>query len=136
MREFACRHHRRGRGVHIGSDLAKHFIKSKNRVIVLNPNGKGERVIMDNSHGKPEFESVNPLTNKKDSEVWTSLIKDSVENDIDLFSVTKKKIDFLQEDYVKANINFTEKMNWLAENLKSHQEVLENINKAIKKLSK
>ena len=46
----------------------------------------------------------------------------------------RNKVDFLQSDYVKANVNFTDKMNWLAENLKSHQRVLEGIESAIKKL--
>lgn len=119
----------------IGTDLAEHFIREKKKLIVLNKDNK-VRARVDFSHHVPELDFEDIKTNKDDSKVWNVLIKDSLENPIDTLSVTKKKIDFLQQDYIKANVNFTEKMNWLAENIKSHQRVLEKLERGIDKLTR
>jgi len=108
----------------IGSDLAKHFIKEKKKVIVLNPNDKGVRARIDFSHRVPELDTENILTGKEDSEIWTSIIKDSVEKPIDLLSVTKSKIDFLQENFIKNTDIFTKRLEIYAEEHKKHDAVL------------
>jgi hypothetical protein len=120
----------------IGSDLAKHFINEKKKVIVLNENNKGVRLRIDFSHRIPELDTENVLTGKEDSQIWTSLIKDSVEKPIDLLSVTKGKIDFLQENFIKNTDIFTKRLEIYAEEHKKHDAVLSKMLTALDKIEK
>lgn len=112
----------------IGSNLAKHFIRNKKKVIIMMPDDKGVRARVDFSHRKPELEFENVLVNKSDSQVWTSLIKDSVENPIDLFSVTKQKVDLLMNDFVESK----KTLYAYQEQISLHLKVMENMDKTLK----
>ena len=120
----------------IGSDLAKHFINEKKKVIILNENNKGVRARIDFSHKVPELDTENVLTGKDDSQIWTSLIKDSVEKPIDLLSVTKNKIDFLQDKFIQNTELFTNRLEIYAEEHKKHDAVLNKMLIVLDKIEK
>lgn len=120
----------------IGSDIAKHFIKEKKKVIILNENDKGVRARIDFSHRVPELDTENINTNKEDSKVWTAIIKDSLEKPIDLLSVTKSKIDFLQDNFINNTDIFTKRLEIYAEEHKKHDAVLNKMLITLEKIEK
>lgn len=125
---------------YIKNALAKMY-NDKNRKFACF-NEDGQWLLIDDSFGIDELETVGnkgrnnsrldmdqvvlPFFNKLKDNPFTS------DNIVEL----EKNVNLLMSDYVKTIKVFDERMTWMAENNKSHQKVLENINEAILELKR
>lgn len=109
----------------LGTELAKKFVKEKEKIYVYDRVDGKRRISIDFSNEKPEFEAEHLVHGDTSAEKWHSIIDDVEHNKIDLFSVTKKKIDLLMGDFLES------KKTLLAyqEQIKLHLKVESNTNK-------
>jgi hypothetical protein len=114
----------------IGTDLAKHFIKEKKKIIVLNQDNKGVRATIDFSHNIPELEFENAKLSGNDVNVWQPLIKDSLEKPIDMLSTTKIKTDLLINDFKQSK----DMLLAYTEQIRLHLEVMQQMKETLKKI--
>lgn len=135
----------------LGTELAKKFVKEREKIYVYDRVDGKRRISIDFSNEKPEFEAEHLVHGDTDAEKWHSIIEDVSHEDIDLFSVTKKKTDLLLSDFleskktllayqeqIKLHLKVENNTNELQKNQNIIQEktlsVLDNINDTLKEI--
>lgn len=123
---------------HVKNALAKMYNDEGRRIAIFNEDGQW--LIIDDSFDMDELETVG-CSGKNDStkdmdEVVKPFFNKLKENPFTSDNIVdmQKKIGFMMSDYMKTIKVFDERMEWMAENNKSHQTVLEGIQSAITEL--
>lgn len=107
----------------LGVELAKKFVKEKEKIHVYDRVDKRRRISIDFSNEKPEFEAEHLVHGDTSAEKWHSIIDDVEHNPSYLPSFQSKALDSIiqvQKDY--------------AENIKLHLKVMNNINNTLKEI--
>jgi hypothetical protein len=107
----------------LGTELAKKFVKEKEKIYVYDRVDKKRRISIDFSNEKPEFEAEHLVHGDTSAEKWHSIIDDVEHNPSYLPSFQTKALDSIiqvQKDY--------------AENIKLHLKVMNNINDTLKEI--
>lgn len=120
----------------LGSELAKKFVREREKIIVYDRVDGKVRIRVDFSNEKPEFEAEHLVHGDTSAEKWHSIIDDVEHKPSYLPSVSTMMIDNLMGDYIKSQKDFDSRMQWMAENNKSHQAVLEDMKEVQKETLK
>lgn len=118
----------------LGTGFAKKMIKEKKLIITYDPLDNSVRERIDFSNGKPEIDAENVLKGKSDIDRTKSIIEDWENNDVELMSVTKSRIDSLKNNYDNSlDVLKNEALIPLTEQIKLHLAVQQDTRELFKK---